>query len=200
MVATDLEPVVLGVLLFFGLVVATTAVVGVVLVSLVRRRWRSLRNHGVVVAGATAWEVASNLRPRRAGPLSPTDLRTVPARRVRKELWQAVSAAEAAVRAADHVDAPIADLPAVAQRMHLAAIDLDQVVRIDLARPVPSVVADKVAELVRAADDVREAAVLSASTVHAARVAELTREANDELVLLEAGHEALAKHLPPVGR
>lgn len=200
MVATDLEPVVLGVLLFFGLVVATTAVVGVVLVSLVRRRWRSLRNHGVVVAGATAWEVASNLRPRRAGPLSPTDLRTVPARRVRKELWQAVSAAEAAVRAADHVDAPIADLPAVAQRMHLAAIDLDQVVRIDLARPVPSVVADKVAELVRAADDVREAAVLSASTVHTARVAELTREANDELVLLEAGHEALAKHLPPVGR
>ena len=58
-------------------------------------------------------------------------------RRVRKEMWHSVDQAEAAVRAAGELGAPTAELPSLCRRLQAAAVDLDKVLRVEPAGPVP---------------------------------------------------------------
>ena len=59
--------------------------------------------------------------------------------------------------------------------------------RVDPAAPVPGSAVPQVLEVVRAADDVQQAAVASAGEANAQRLRDLTEDAGHELTLLDAG-------------
>ena len=63
----------------------------------------------------------------------------------------------------------------------------DRVLRVDPAAPVPSGLREQVVEVMRAADDVQQAAVGSAGEASSQRVRELTEDAGHEVELLDAG-------------
>ena len=102
-------------------------------------------------------------------------------------MWRSVDRATTAVRAADDLGGPTAELPSLCRRLQAAAVDLDRVLRVDPGRPVPGPVVRQVLEVVRAADDVQQAAVASAGEANAQRLRDLTEDAGHELTLLDAG-------------
>ncbi len=188
MVASILESLALGVVLVVGLVSIAALTGGYLLWRYARRRLRALRSHGAVIGATAVWEAAASNRWNRTGvPTSATDVASWSSTRVRKELWCSVDRAGSAVRAADSVDAPTAELPALCRRLHAAATDIDRVLRVDPAAPVPAALRDQVVEVMRAADDVQRAAVASAGEANGMRVRELSEDAGHELALLDAG-------------
>lgn len=196
MIASLWEPLVIGTLVFSCLVVVGMATAAFVLWRYARRKLRAFHAHGAVIGAMALWDATSGgfLRPR--APMSSTDASQWRAAKVRKEMWRAVDQAEAAVRAADQVDAPIADMPSLCRRLRSAAIGLDQVLRVEPAGPVPAAVAAQAAEIARAARDLQQAAVASASDATARHVADLTRDAGSEIELLDAGVASARAVLP----
>ena len=188
MVASILESVALGALVLSGLVFLALVAGGFLLWRYARRRLRALRSHGAVIGASAVWEAAASNRWNRGDvPATPGDVASWSSTRVRKELWRSVDRAAAAVRAADAVQAPTADLPSLCRRLQAAATDIDKVLRVDPAARVPASLCDQVVEVMRAADDVQQAAVASAGEVGSQRVRELTEDAGNELTFLDAG-------------
>ncbi len=188
MVASILESLALGVVVFAGLVLLAVVTGGFLLWRYGRRRLRAFRSHGAVVGATTLWGMAaSNRWNRSATGLTEAEVRQWPAARVAKEMWRTVDRATTAVRAADDLGGPTAELPSLCRRLQAAAIDIDRVLRVDATAPVPDPVVAQVLDIVRAAGDVQRAAVASAGEVNAQRLHDLTEDAGHELSLLDAG-------------
>lgn len=189
-------PIVTGVLVLFGLLMAGVVVGAYLVWRYGRRKWRAFHSHGAVVAAMTLWEAtaAGRLRPR--APLSAESASQWTARRVRKEMWRAVDKADAAVRAATQVGAPTASLPSLCRRLRDSAIGLDQVLRVEPAGPVPPEVAEQAVEVVGAAQDLQRAAVASASDATGQQVSNLAADADQEIRLLDAGLASARAVLP----
>lgn len=167
------------------LTVAAAVVAALLVGRTVRRRWRLVRSHGAFIALLALWDATAALR---AGPRRPLagDNWSSP-RRVRRSLWQAVDGAADAVRTAADLGAPVAELPSLCRRLEGAAGDLDRVLRLEPAGPVPPSIRGHVQGVMRAADDVRRVAIAAAGDACDPRVAELARDAEDEVRLLDAG-------------
>ena len=114
MVASILESLALGVVLVAGVVCMAALAGGFLLWRSVRRRLRALRTHGAVIGATAVWEAAASNRWNRTGAsATPDDVAAWSPTRVRRELWRSVDRAGAAVRAADAVGAPTAELPSL---------------------------------------------------------------------------------------
>jgi len=200
MVGSILESLFLGAVLVAGVCCLAVLTGGFLLWRFARRRLRDLRSHGAVIGATAVWEAAASNRWNRTGaPATPDTVARWSATRARKELWRAVDRAAAAVRAADAVQAPTADLPSLCRRLQAAATDIDKVLRVDPAAVLPAALADQVAEVMRAAEDVQQAAVASAGEANGPRVRELTEDAGHELELLDAGLASMrASGRPPL--
>jgi hypothetical protein len=195
-IASLWEPVLAGLLAFVAFAMVATVAGGFLLWRYGRRRWRAFRTHGAVIGATALWEATGPARNRARGPMSADDAAHWPARRVRKELWRAVDQAEAAVRTADEVGGPTASLPSLCRQLRSAAAGIDKILRVDLQGPVPVEVATQAAEVVRAADDLRRAAVASAGDATGQQVRDLTSEADHEIRLLDAGLSSVQAVLP----
>ncbi len=164
-----------------------------------RRKWRAFHSHGAVVGAVALWEATAEhgfgRRSRQAW--TPDDVYRWTPRQVRKELWRAVDQASSAVRAAAGAGAPTASLPGLCRRLHEVAVGLDQVLRVESTGAVPREVAAQAIEVMRAATDVKEAAVASASDATGQRVRDLVRDADHEIQCLDAGLASARSVLPP---
>ena len=204
--ASFLESLALGVVVLAGLFCAVALTGCYFLWRNVRRRMRAFRSHGAVIGAAALWESAASHRwNRTAVPATALaalathpaldfvygDYRFVDAGgkliRVRKELGRSVDRAATAVRTADSVGAPTAELPSLCRRLQAAATDIDKVLRVDPAAPVPAALHAQVGEVMRAADDVQQAAVASAGEAGSQRIREQTEDAGNEVAHLDAG-------------
>jgi len=188
MSASLLEVLAVGTLLVLLAGTTAIAVGGYLAWRVLRRRYRSFRSHGAVLGATALWQAASSTRWGRGDvPPNAVELAASTSGQVRRILWRGVDAAVAAVRTADDVGAVVADLPGLSHRLETAALDLDKVLRIDPAGRVAAPVAEQVAEILRAAADIRGAAQLSAGDVAGERVRNLTADAAHELHLLDVG-------------
>lgn len=165
--------------------VAAAIVAALLVRRTVRRRWRLVRSHGAFIAMMALWDATAALRAGRRRPLAGDNWSSP--RRVRRSLWQAVDGAADAVRTAADLGAPVAELPSLCRRLEGAAADLDRVLRLEPAGPVPPSIRGHVQDVMRAADDVRRVAIAAAADACDPRVAELARDADDEVQLLDAG-------------
>lgn len=150
-----------------------------------RRRWRLVRSHGAVIALLAIWDATASLRAGRRRPRAGDNWSSP--RRVRRSLWQTVDGAADAVRTAEDLGAPVAELPSLCRRLERAAADLDRVLRLEPSGPVPPSIRGHVQDVMRAADDVRRVAIAAAGDACDPRVAALARDADDEVRLLDAG-------------
>jgi len=190
------EPILAGALIVLTLCVVGAGLATFLLFRYGRRKWRAFHSHGAVVGAVALWE-ATATGFRRRGTGAPEDIHRWPARQVRKELWRAVDRADAAVRAASEAGAPTASLPVLCRRLNVVAVGIDQLLRVDTHGPVPREVAAQVAEVMRAARDVQEAAMASAGDATAQRVRDLVRDADEEIQCLDAGLSSVRSVLPP---
>jgi hypothetical protein len=165
--------------------VAAAMVAALLVRRTVRRRWRLVRSHGAVITLLALWDATAALRAGRRRPLAGDNWSSP--RRVRRSLWQAVDGAADAVRTAADLGAPVAELPSLCRRLEGAAADLDRVLRLEPGGPVPPSIRGHVQDVMRAADDVRRVAIAAAGDACDPRVAELARDADDEVQLLDAG-------------
>ncbi|HLH29411.1 MAG TPA: hypothetical protein VKW77_10865 [Acidimicrobiales bacterium] len=152
-----------------------------------RRRWRLLRSHGLVIAALALWDATAALRARRRPPPTTVEELWASPGQVRRVLRRSVAAAGDAVRTAEELGAAVAELPALARRLQSAASDLDRVLRLEPAGPVPPSIRRQVRDVLRAADDVRRLAVAAAGDACDPGVSELLRDTADEVQLLGAG-------------
>lgn len=174
-------------MVFVFLVTMSVVAVGLLLWRFGLRRWRLLRSHQAVVGAGVLWTAVTS-RSRWRGPAhSPSDMADWPARAVRKEMWRAVDRAEAAVRTADDLGGPTASLPSLCRRLRHASIDLDRILRMEPDGATSSAVATQAFEVMRAASEVQRAAVASAGHATGHHVEALTRDAEEELLCLDAG-------------
>ena len=188
MTGSILESLALGVVLFAGVMMLAVATGGYLLWRYGRRKLRAFRSHGAVVGAGALWDMAASNRWNRSGSeVTATELSQWSSARVAKEMWRSVDRATAAVRAADDLGGPTAELPSLCRRLQAAAVDIDKVLRVDPAAPVPGGVGDQVLEVIRASADVQQAAVTSAGEASAQRLRDLTDDAGHELTLLDAG-------------
>ena len=189
MIGSILESLFLGLVVFAGLVTLPRVVTGGFLLwRYGRRKLRAFRSHGAVIGATALWDVAASNRWNRSGAaVTAAELRQWSSARVAKEMWRTVDRATAAVRAADDLGGPTAELPSLCRRLQAAAVDIDKVLRVDPAAPVPGRSGRPGARGHRAADDVQQAAVASAGEANAQRLRDLTEDAGHELTLLDAG-------------
>jgi len=186
--ASILESLFLGMVVLAGLGFLAIVTAGFVLWRMASRKLRALRSHGAVIGATAVWDAAaSNRWNRTATPATSADLAMWSGTRVRKEMWISVDRASAAVRAADEVGGPTAELGSLCRRLNWAATDIDKVLRVDPAAKIGGALYDQVAELIRVADDVQQAAVASAGDAGSQRIRDLTEDAEHELALLDAG-------------
>jgi hypothetical protein len=180
-------PVLAGALVFVALLMAATLGAGYLLWRRGRRKWRMVRNHGVMVGAAALWEATSSGRFRAPDATSADEVGGWSPRQVRRAMGRAVDQAETAVRTATGVGAPIASLPSLCRRLRQAAMALDQVLQVEPSGGVPPEVASQAFEVMRAASDVQRAAVASAGEANATLVRDLSRDADQEIQCLDAG-------------
>ncbi len=198
MTGSILESLFVGFVLLAGFTFLVVLTGGFLLWRYGRRKLRAFRSHGAVIGATAFWDAAASNRWNRAdGVVTSAELRQWSAARVGKEMWRAVDRASAAVRAADELGAPIAELPSLCRRLQSAAVDIDKVLRVDPAARVPAEVGEQVLEVLRAADDVQQAAVASAGEASGQRIRELTEDAGHELSLLDAGLDTLRAYRGP---
>ncbi len=156
---------------------------------LVRRRWRTVRDHVATRGVLTAASVFAAWRERR-GSSKPTAVARSSAARARRTMWVAVEDAERAVRHAQDVNAPVAELPAVCRRLRDVADDLDHLLRLERRLPSapdrPVGVRTQVVELIHAARDVQLAALEVGSDASDPRLRSVVRDARDEVEVLAA--------------
>jgi hypothetical protein len=180
-----LESLLLGFVLLAGLLSVVFLTGGFLLWRYGRRKLRSFRSHGAVIGATALWDVAASNRWNRSGAVvTPAELHQWSAARVGKEMWRSVDRATAAVRAADELGGPTAELPSLCRRLQAASVDIDKVLRVDPGAPVP---AGQVLEVMRAATDVQQAALTSAGEASSQRIRDLTADAGHEMTLLDAG-------------
>jgi hypothetical protein len=183
-----LESLLLGFVLLAGLLSVVFLTGGFLLWRYGRRKLRSFRSHGAVIGATALWDVAASNRWNRSGAVvTPAELHQWSAARVGKEMWRSVDRATAAVRAADELGGPTAELPSLCRRLQAASVDIDKVLRVDPGAPVPAGVGEQVLEVMRAATDVQQAAMTSAGEASSQRIRDLTEDAGHELTLLDAG-------------
>ena len=188
MIGSILESLFLGLVLMAGLVCVAVLTGGFLLWRYGRRKLRAFRTHGAVIGATAVWDAAaSNRWNRSASVVTSAELGQWTSARVAKEMWRSVDRATAAVRAADELGGPTAELPSLCRRLHAAAVDVDKVLRVDPGARVPASLGDQVLEVIRAAADVQEAAVASAGEASSQRIRDLTEDAGQELSLLDAG-------------
>ena len=187
MIASIWLPILAGALVLMALLMAGTAAGGYLLWRRVRRKWRMVRNHGVIVGASALWEATSSGRFRPPTAASADEVGRWSPRQVRRAMWRAVDQAEGAVRTATGVGAPTASLPLLCQRLRHAATAVDQVLQVEPSGVVPREVASQAFEVMRAASDVQRAAVASASDANATLVRDLSRDADQEIQCLDAG-------------
>ncbi len=192
MTGSILESLFLGFAILAGLTVVTFLTGGFLLWRYGRRKLRAFRSHGAVIGATAFWDAAASNRWNRSDTVvTSAELRQWSAARVGKEMWRSVDRATAAVRAADELGGPTAELPSLCRRLQSAAVDIDKVLRVDPAARVPSEVGDQVLEVMRAATDVQLAAVTSAGEANGQRIRDLTEDAGHELTLLDAGLDTM---------
>jgi hypothetical protein len=189
-------PLIAGALVLMGAAAAAVVAAGYLAWRFGRRKWRALHAHGAVVAASALWGAAASGRLHPRGPVDHESAGRWPARQVRREMWRAVDQAESAVRAASGVGAPTASFPALCARLRGAAVQLDQVLRVDLAGLAPAPVRDQAVEIMRAAGDLQRAAVAAATDATGHQVEDLTRDAVQEIQLLDAGLASARAALP----
>lgn len=187
MLASVWVPLLVGVLVFFALVATSVVVAGLLLWQFGLRRWRALRSHHAVVGAGVLWSAVASryVRPRPAQGAS--DVAQWPARTVRREMWRAVDAAESAVRTADDLGGPTASLPSLCRRLRHTAIALDRILRVEPDGTASPTVAGQAFDVMHAAADLQRAAVASAGHATGHRVDTLIRDADQELLCLDAG-------------
>jgi hypothetical protein len=186
--ASILESVFQGAVVFVAVLAVAVLAGGFLLWRLVRRKLRAIRSHGAVIGATAVWEAtAPYRRSRSSGTMTAADLQQWSSARVRKEMWRSVDRATAAVRTADEVGGPTAELPSLCRRLESAAVDIDKVLRVDPVATVPGSLCDQVVDVMRAAADVQRAAVASAGEANSRRLRELTEDAGNELIVLDAG-------------
>jgi hypothetical protein len=181
---------------FVFLMVAGLVVTGFLLWRVARRKWRAFHAHGAVIGATALWEAAAVRRRRGGESMSPDEVAQWAPARARKEMWRSVDQADAAVRAATEVGAPVAEMPSLCRRLNAAAVDLDKVLRVEPAGSVPMAIRTQVHEVMRAAGDIQRAAVVSASDANGQTVAGLVRDAVHEIELLDAGLASAQAVLP----
>jgi hypothetical protein len=156
---------------------------------LVRRRWRRVRDHAATRGVLTAASVFAAWRERQ-GSSKPSAIARSSAARARRTMWVAVEDAERAVRHAQDIDAPVAELPAVCRRLRGMADDLDHLLRLEGRLPAgpgrPVGVRSQVAELIHAARDVQLAALEVGSDASDLRLRSVVGDARDEVEVLAA--------------
>ena len=193
-----LESLLLGFLLLAAVSFVAVLTVGFLLWRYGRRKLRAFRSHGAVIGASAMWDVAaSNRWNRAAGVVTSAELQQWSSARVAKEMWRTVDRAAAAVRTADEVGGPTADLPSLCRRLQAAAVDIDKVLRVDPGAPVPVSVGEQVLEVIRAATDVQQAAVASAGEASGQRIRDLTEDAGHELTVLDAGLDSMRSSRRP---
>ncbi len=197
MLAALWEPVLAGALIVATLLMVGLVVAGFLLWRYGRRKWRAFHSHGAVIGAVALWEATATHGFRRRPPFTPEEVVRGTPRQVRRELWRAVDQAGAAVRAATQAGAPTASLPGLCRRLHEVAVGLDQVLRVESAGTVPAEVASQAIEVMRAANDVKEAAMASAGDATGQRVRDLVRDADHEIQCLDAGLASARAALPP---
>jgi hypothetical protein len=188
MTGSILESLLLGLVLLAGITFLVVLTGGFFLWRFGRRKLRAFRSHGAVIGATAMWDAAASNRWNRSGAVvTAGELQQWTAARVGKEMWRSVDRATAAVRAADELGGPTAELPSLCRRLQAAAVDIDKVLRVDPGARVPAALGEQVLEVMRAANDVQGAAVTSAGETSAQRVRDLTEDAGHELSLLDAG-------------
>jgi len=187
MPASILVDLAVGALVFTSLLAGVAATAAFVAWRYGRRKWRALRAHPVLLGAGALWTAVSTRQPGSRPPGSAADLAGRPARQVRKDLWRSVDRADAAVRTADQLGGATASLPSLCHRLRQAAVDVDRILRVEPGRPVSRALAAQAFGVMRAAWDIQEAALSSAGDATRPRVDELTRDAGQELVCLDAG-------------
>ncbi|MGA2836528.1 MAG: hypothetical protein ABSF84_08025 [Acidimicrobiales bacterium] len=186
--ASILESLFLGVVVLFGVMAVVAVTTGFLLWRFARRKLLAFRSHGAVIGATAVWEAAaSNRWNRTPGAATAADVGRWSGTRVRKEMWRSVDRASAAVRTADEVGGPVAELPSLCRRLESAAVDIDKVLRVDPMATVSGPLCEQVVDVMRAADDVQRAAMASAGEAGSQRVRELTEDAGRELTVLDAG-------------
>jgi hypothetical protein len=183
-----------GAALFLMAFVAGLAIAGLLLWRFGVRKWRAVRNHGLVVGALAVWEASAGIRGRWAPP--PTDVGQWSARQARRQMWRAVDRAERAVRAADDVGATTVGLASICARLRSSVGSLDKVLRVEPSGVLPVELRTQVGDVLRASSDVQRAAVASAGDLNGQRVRALVQDADDELRCLDAGLESARTALP----
>src|ERR1700722_9429986 len=189
-------PLLAGTAVFLGLMVAGLALTGFLDWRVVRRKWRAFHSHGAVIGATALWEAAAVRRRPGGEPASLDEVGRWGPRRVRKEMWHSVDQAEAAVRAAGDLGAPTAELPSLCRRLQAAAVDLDKVLRTDPSGSALQDIASLAGDVMRAATDVQQAAVVAAGDASGHAVRALTEDAASEIRLLDAGLASAQSALP----
>jgi hypothetical protein len=180
------EPILAWTLVFAALLMAAGVVAVFLLWRFSRRKWRAFRSHGMVIGAVALWEATASgrLRPQ---PSSFADVNLWTPKRVRRELWRAVDGADAAVRAASQ---------GLCRRLRDVSVGLDRVLRVEPTGTVPPDVVSQAVDVMRAASDVRAAAVASASDANAQKVRSLVLDADHEIQCLDAGLASAQSALP----
>ena len=188
MIGSIVVSLLLGFVLLVGFVSVAVVTAGFLLWRYGRRKLLAFRSHGAVIGATALWDMAaSNRWNRPVAAVTPAELQQWSAARVSKEMWHAVDRAASAVRAADEVGGPTAELPSLCRRLQAAAVDIDKVLRVDPGSRVPAPLGGQVLDVMRAAADVQGAAMTSAGEASSQRVRDLTEDAGHELSLLDAG-------------
>lgn len=168
-----------------GLLLAAAAISFVVVRCLVRRRWERLRGHAATRGLLSTLSLAVAWRDRVGARATPGELSGGSAARARRHMWIAIEDAEAAVRHADELNAPVAELPAVCRSLRRVGGELDTLVRLERRLPPgrnrPGAVRGQVAEVIRAARDVQFAALEASGDATAPQIRSLVRDARDEV-------------------
>lgn len=165
-----------------------------------RRRLRALRRHSAVRSAAALWALARPA-PASGPPLAARVVDGLSTARSRYELWRGVGAAERAVRQATTSGAALGDLPSLSRRLHEVAVDVDRLLAIGdgLSPAVPEVggARQQAVEVLRASDCLRRAALAAAGDATGTRVSALADDADREVRSLAAGLARARSTLTP---
>ncbi len=173
-----------------GVLLAVAAVALVVVRRVLRRRWHGVRDHVATRGVLAGVSLMASWRERVGAGASPETSSGGTAARARRRLWLAVEDAEAAVRHADAVHAPVAELPAVCRSLRQVAGQLDPLLRLERRLPLgparPDAVRAQVADDIRAARDVQTAALRACGDATEPQIRALVRDAGNEVDIVAA--------------
>src|SRR3954449_2118282 len=157
-----------------------------------RRRYRRLRMtlaglsrasaRSALLAGAGARVVSG------VAALPVADMSWWATQRDRHRMWRAVTAADRPVATAVAADAPVGDLAVLTRRLRKTAASVDAAMRASgRSTALPDAVRRQVVDVVRAADDVRDAAVEALAAVAQPATSALTDAVRTEVAALRHG-------------